>query len=69
MKEQTILQSYFQDQDVPGVTVEELQVVMVSLIEQGLMEMIEVNGMKIYRPTRLLQKIKTHVNSDPKTQS
>lgn len=69
MKEEELLQSYFMERDIKGISPEEFQVAVMGLIEQGLMEMTEVNGTKIYRPTALLRKIKTHLNSDPKMQS
>jgi predicted transcriptional regulator with HTH domain len=42
---------------------------MLGLIEKGLMEMIEKDGTKFYRPTPLARKMKSHLNSNPKTQS
>lgn len=69
MKESDVLNSYFQDTQISGMNSDEFHTVMIGLIEKGLMEMSEINGIKIYRPTLLLKKIKTHFNSDPKTQS
>jgi hypothetical protein len=33
------------------------------------MEEVEVNGKKMYRPTPLLRKMKTHSHSNPKDQN
>lgn len=69
MKEEELLQSYFTEKDITGITAAEFQVAMVGLIEKGLMEMIEQNGMKFYRPTPLARKMKSHRNSSPKNQN
>jgi predicted transcriptional regulator with HTH domain len=69
MREEDLLKSYFTEQDIKGMTAEEFQVAMIGLIEKGLMEMIEKDGMKFYRPTPLARKMKSHLNSNPKTQN
>jgi hypothetical protein len=69
MNEDDLLNSYFNEKDIPGVTPAEFQMAVAGLIEKGLMEEILVEGVRLYRPTPLLRKIKTHINSDPKTQS
>jgi predicted transcriptional regulator with HTH domain len=69
MREEELLKSYFTEQDIKGLTIEEFQVAMLGLIEKGLMEMIEKDGMKFYRPTPLARKMKSHLNSNPKTQN
>lgn len=69
MKEEELLQSYFMEKDIVGITAAEFQAAMVGLIEKGLMEMIEQNGMKFYRPTPLARKMKSHINSNPKNQN
>jgi hypothetical protein len=69
MNEDDLLQSYFNEKDIPGVTPAEFQTAVMGLIEKGLMEEVLVEGVRLYRPTPLLRKIKTHINSDPKTQS
>lgn len=69
MKEEELLHSYFTEKDITGITAAEFQVAMVGLIEKGLMEMIEQNGMKFYRPTPLARKMKSHLNSSPKNQN
>lgn len=69
MKEEDLLKSYFTEQDIKGLTQTEFQVAMIGLIEKGLMEMIEKDGMKFYRPTPLAKKMKTHLNSNPKSQN
>lgn len=68
-EEEDLLQNYLTDQDIPGITAQEFQTAVLGLIEKGLMVMVEVNGVKLYRPTPLLRKIKTHLNSDPATQN
>ena len=69
MREEDLLKSYFTEQDIKGMTASEFQVAMLGLIEKGLMEMIEKDGMKFYRPTPLARKMKSHLNSNPKTQN
>jgi hypothetical protein len=69
MNEDDLLQSYFNEKDIPGITPAEFQTAVAGLIEKGLMEEVLVEGVRLYRPTPLLRKIKTHINSDPKTQS
>lgn len=69
MNEEDLLKSYFTEQDIKGLTQTEFQVAMLGLIEKGLMEMIEQDGTKFYRPTPLARKMKSHLNSNPKTQS
>lgn len=69
MKEEDLLKSYFTEQDIKGLTQTEFQVAMIGLIEKGLMEMIEKDGMRFYRPTPLARKMKSHLNSNPKTQN
>jgi len=69
MREEDLLTSYFTEQDIKGMTASEFQVAMLGLIEKGLMEMIEKDGMKFYRPTPLARKMKSHLNSNPKTQN
>lgn len=69
MREEDLLQSYFTEKDIVGMTAEEFQMAMMGLIQKGLMEMIEQNGMKFYRPTPLARKMKSHLNSKPETQN
>jgi predicted transcriptional regulator with HTH domain len=69
MNEEDLLKSYFTEQDVPGMTHDQFEIAMIGLIEKGLMEMIEHNGMRLYRPTLLAQKMKSHLNSDLKSQN
>lgn len=69
MTEEDLLESYFTEKDIPGVSAQEFQTAVLGLIEKGLIEMVEADGVKVYRPTHLLRKIKTHLNSDPSTQS
>jgi len=69
MNEEDLLKSYFTEQDITGLTQTEFQVAMLGLIEKGLMEMIEKDGMKFYRPTPLARKMKSHLNSNRKTQN
>lgn len=69
MKEEDLLKSYFTEQDITGLSQAEFQVAMIGLIEKGLMEMIEKDGMRFYRPTPLARKMKSHLNSNPKTQN
>jgi hypothetical protein len=68
-KEDDLLNSYFTEKDIHGLTHTEFQIAAISLISQGLMEVIEVNGKKMYRPTMMLKTIKTHLHSDTKSQS
>jgi len=68
-KEQDLLNSYFTEQDIESLTHAEFQIAMIGLIEKGLMEMIEVQGKRMYRPTSILKKIKTHLHSDTKSQN
>lgn len=68
-KEEDLLQSYFTEQDIKGMTHEEFQIAMIGLIEKGLMEMVEKNGVRFYRPTALLRVMKGHFKSNPKTQN
>jgi predicted transcriptional regulator with HTH domain len=69
MKEEELLKSYFTEKDIQGITAAEFQIAMVGLIEKGLMEMIEMDGTKFYRPTPLARKMKGHLNSNPKNQN
>jgi hypothetical protein len=69
LTEDDLLRSYFTEQDITGLTPEEFQIAVAGLIEKGLMEVVERGGQKFYRPTLLAQKIKTHLNSNPKNQS
>ena len=67
--EEDFIQSYFTEQDITGMTHAEFQVAMIGLIEKGLMEEVEMDGKKMYRPTHLLRKMKKHINSNPKNQN
>jgi predicted transcriptional regulator with HTH domain len=67
--EEDFIKSYFTESDITGMTHSEFQVAMIGLIEKGLMEEVEVNGKKMYRPTPLLRKMKTHSHSNPKDQN
>ena len=68
--EKEILEAFFTETDIQDITPEEFQMAMLKLIEQGLMELIEKPGNeKLYRPTLLLNKIKTHKNSQSKNQN
>ncbi len=69
LKEEDLLQSYFTEQDITGLTQEEFKIAMLGLIEKGLMEVVEKDGNRFYRPTALLRKMKSHFNSNPKTQN
>jgi len=69
MKEEDLLKSYFTEQDIHGLTQTEFQLAMMGLIEKGLMEMIEKDGIQFYRPTPLARKMKSHLNSNPKNQN
>lgn len=69
LKEDDLLNSYFTEQDISGMTHEEFRVAMAGLIEKGLMETVEKGGVKFYRPTKLARTIKTHINSNPKSQN
>lgn len=69
IKEEDLLQSYFSEQDITGMTHEDFQVAMLGLIEKGLMEMVEKDGIKFYRPTPILRKMKSHFNSAPKSRN
>jgi hypothetical protein len=64
--EDDLLQSYFTEKDIKGLTHEQFQIAMLGLIEKGLMEMKEVDGKRMYRPTHLARKIKTHLHSEEK---
>jgi hypothetical protein len=64
--EKDLLQSYFTEEDIEGLTQNQFQIAMMGLIEQGLMEVKEVNGQKMYRATSLTRQIKTHLNSNEK---
>jgi hypothetical protein len=68
-KEEDLLQSYFTEKDIKGMTHEEFQIAMIGLVEKGLMEMVEKDETRFYRPTELLRKMKNHFNSNPKTQN
>jgi predicted transcriptional regulator with HTH domain len=67
--EEDFLKNYFEEKDIKGLTQVEFQVAMIGLIEKGLMEEVEMNGKKLYRPTALARKMKSHLNSNPKTQN
>ncbi len=69
LKEEDLIQSYFTEQDIPGATQEEFQMAVMGLVEKGLMEVVEKDGNRFYRPTALLRKMKSHHNSNPKTQN
>ncbi len=64
--EDDLLQSYFTEQDIRGLSHEQFQIGMMGLIEKGLIEMKIVDGKKMYRPTHLTRTIKTHLHSAEK---
>jgi DNA-binding transcriptional ArsR family regulator len=68
-KEEEFLQAYFTNQYAPTMTQEQFQMAMISLVEKGLMEVVEQGGNRLYRPTTLLKQIKSHYNSNPKNQN
>lgn len=68
-KEEQFLQAYFTNQYAPTMTQEEFQMAMISLVEKGLMEVVEQNGSRFYRPTAILRQMKSHYNSNPKNQN
>lgn len=68
-KEEQFLQAYFSNQYAPIMTPEEFQMAMISLVEKGLMEVIEKDGNRLYRPTPILRQMKSHFNSNPKNQN
>lgn len=69
LTENDLLQSYFTEKDIQGMTHNEFQVAMIGLIEGGLIEMEIKNGVRYYKPTQLLIQAKSHEDSDPKQQS
>ncbi len=69
LTEEDFLHSYFEEKDITGMSHTEFQIAMAGLVEKGLMEEIEVEGKKLYRPTLLCRKMKSHLNSDPKNQN
>ena len=68
-KEDLIIQSYLTGQYTTHMTQEEFTIAMIGLIEKGLMEMVEKDGTRFYRPTMLLQEMKKQFNSNPKTKN
>lgn len=70
-KEDQFLQSYLTGQynSMPHMTQEEFTIAMIGLMEKGLMEVVEKDGSRFYRPTFLLQQMKKQFNSNPKTQN
>jgi len=69
LSEDDLIKSFFQERDITGLTQEEFQKAMAGLIEKGLMEVVEMEGQKFYRPTPLLRKMKSHFQSNPKDQN
>lgn len=69
LTEEDFLRSYFEEKDIKGLNQAEFQIAMAGLIQKGLMEEIEMDGRKLYRPTLLAQKMKSHFKSDPKKQN
>lgn len=69
IKAEELLHSYFKETDIVGLTHGEFQIAMIGLIDKGLMEMVEKNGMTFYRPTSLARTIKTHLHSPKKDRS
>lgn len=68
-KEDQFLMSYLTGQYAPRMTQEEFTITMIGLMEKGLMEMVEKDGTRFYRPTTLLQQMKNQYNSNPKTKN
>lgn len=64
--EDELMNSFFTEEDIEGLSHHQFQMGMIVLIEQGLIEVSEVNGKRMYRPTMMAKKIKTHLHSDPK---
>lgn len=68
--DEDFLQSYLTGSDLaPMMKQEDFQVAMIRLMEIGLIEMEEREGVRYYRPTNLLIQMKDHLNSDPKQQN
>lgn len=67
--DEDFLQSYLTGTDAMPMKQEEFQVAMIRLIDMGLIEMEEKEGVRYYRPTNLLIQMKNHYNSDPKVQN
>lgn len=63
------IQGYFTEVEIPGMTHQEFQIAMIGLIEKGLMEMVEKDGVKYYRPTLLAHMISPHLDSNPKNKN
>jgi hypothetical protein len=67
--EDDILLNYFTEKDINGVSSDEFQIAMIGLVERGLIETEVRDGIRYYRPTRLLKQIKTHCYSKYETQN
>jgi predicted transcriptional regulator with HTH domain len=67
--EDELMHSFFKEEDIEGLSHTQFQMGMMVLIEQGLIEVSEVNGKRMYRPTMMAKKIKTHLHSEPRTRN
>lgn len=67
--EDELMNSFFTEEDIEGLSHNQFQIGMMGLVEKGLIEVLEVNGKKMYRPTMMAKKIKTHLHSDPRVRN
>lgn len=59
----------FTEDDIDDMSEEDFEQAITGLIDKGLIEVVEKDGVKSYRATTLLESLEDHFDSDPKARN